>query len=83
MLANLNLSMGKLDDAIANARKAHDLPHADYPLVHLIAGMALEQKRLDAEAAVEFRQFLQESPNSPSVERIRAELDAIEKRLQK
>ena len=81
MLANLNLSMGKLDDAIANARKAHDLPHADYPLVHLIAGMALEQKQLDAEAAAEFRQFLQESPHSPSVDRIHAELDAIEKRL--
>ncbi len=80
LLANLDLSMGKLDEAIANARKVHSLPHADQPVAHLIAGMALEQQHLDSEAAVEFRQFLLESPHSTSVDRIRAELEAIEKR---
>lgn len=81
VLANLDLTTGRLDDAILNARKIHGLAHADYPVAHLIAGMALEKKQLDLEAAAEYRQFLQEAPNSASVEKVKAELDAIAKRV--
>ncbi len=81
VLANLDLNMGKLDEAITNARRVHDLPHANLSAAHLIAAMALEKKQLYAEAASEYRQFLQEAPNSTSAGRIRAQVDALEKRL--
>ena len=81
VLANLDLSTGRLDDAIANAQKVHSLPHPNLPAAHLIAAIALEKKALYPEAAAEYRQFLQEAPTSKSADRVRAQLDAISKRV--
>ena len=69
-----------MDEAIANTRKIHSLPHGNLPVAHLIAGMAWVKKERYSEAAAEYRMFLEEAPNSTSADRIRAELDAIEKR---
>ena len=77
VLANLDLNMGKLDDAIANAQKVHSLPHVNLPAAHLIAAVALEKKQLYPEAAAEYRQFLEEAPASASANQLRAHMAAI------
>ena len=82
LLANLDLTTGKLDEAVANAQKVHSLPHPNASVVHLIAATAFQRKGVYPDAAAEYRLFLQESPNSPSVDKVRSALDAVEKRMQ-
>lgn len=81
VLANLDLTTGRLDEAVANAQRVHTMPHADLAVAHLIAGMALQRLQLYPDAAAEYRLFLAESPNSPNSGKIRAQLDAIEKQV--
>ena len=81
VLANLDLTTGRLDEAIANAQRVHTLPHGDLAVAHLIAGMALQRKQMYPDAATEYKLFLEESPNSPNAGRIRAQLQVMEKQL--
>lgn len=66
----------RLDQALANSRKAHSLlgPHA---LVHLVAARALEQKSRGAEAIAELELFLKEDPSGRNSENARKELAAL------
>jgi hypothetical protein len=43
--------------------------------------MAFERKDLYADAVTEYRLFLQESPNSPSQDKVRAALESAEKHI--
>jgi len=79
VLANLELNTGRFDDAIQNAQRVHSLPHANASVAHLIAAMAYQRKQLLPEAVAQYKQFLEESPNSTSADRIRAQIAALEK----
>ena len=77
-LANTQLLLGKPEEAVASARRLHNLEHGQYTLVHLIAARALESLKRPAEAAAEYQLYLQESPAGPAAERARAGLQALQ-----
>jgi len=65
---------GDADGALATARKTHQLPHEGYPLVHYIAGRALEQKGNPQQAYTEYETYLSESPNGAEAQQVRSAL---------
>ena len=69
---------GKLDEAIATARKLHSLSHEAEADVHIVAARALLDKKLPQEAAAEFRTYLQEAPSGPHADGARRALQRIE-----
>jgi tetratricopeptide (TPR) repeat protein len=79
VLANLDFNTGRYDDAIQNAQRVHTLPHANAPVAHLIAGMAYQKKQLLPEALAQYKQFLEEAPNSSSADKVRAQIASLEK----
>jgi len=78
LLANAQLLGGRLDDAISTARKAHGVPHQQYAVIHYVCAQALQAKNLAAEAAAEYRLFLEEAPESKYAEKARAALKNLE-----
>jgi Tfp pilus assembly protein PilF len=62
VLALSQLLQDKLDDAIANAKRAHLLPHKGLAACHLIASGAYEKRGEFAAAAAELRTYLNENP---------------------
>lgn len=77
-LANTQLLLGKMEEAVNTAHRLHTLEHAQYTLVHVIAARALTKlKRLD-EAAAEYQLYLQESPAGPAAASARAGLQALQ-----
>ena len=80
-LANTELLLGKPEEAVATARRLHNLEHGQYTLVHLIAARALETLKRPAEAAAEYQLYLQESPTGPAAGRARAGLQALQNQL--
>ena len=81
LLANIQLQNGKLDECIANARKVHSQPHEHYAVVHFLAARAFEAKGVPADAIVEYKTFLKESPDGPSAQRARAALEALQNQV--
>lgn len=77
LMAQLQLLAGKTEDALANARKVHSVPHEGQAVAHFIAARALEARNLNDEAASEYRMFLQEAPNSASAPKARAALEKL------
>jgi tetratricopeptide (TPR) repeat protein len=69
--ANAELITHKYGEAIAHARKAHSMPHSDLAGVHIVAALALEATHQQAEAAEEYRLYLQEDPTGRDAERAR------------
>jgi Flp pilus assembly protein TadD len=67
LLAYAELLNGKLDEAIATARKVHTGPAHMNSLCHLVAARALEAKKDNAAALEEYKLFLKEVPNAPQV----------------
>ena len=65
---------GDLEGALATARKTHQLPHEGYPLVHYIAGRALEQEGKPQQAYAEYETYLSESPNGAEAPQVRSAL---------
>ena len=65
------LQLHKFDDAIDHARKAHSVPHDGLASIHIVAARALEEKQQLAEAAAEYRLYLQEDPTGRDAERAR------------
>jgi hypothetical protein len=53
---------GKYDEAVANAQKAHSVPHAGFAGVHIVAARALEATHHPREALDEYRLYLKEDP---------------------
>jgi tetratricopeptide (TPR) repeat protein len=76
-LANAQLKNGKLDEALANARKVHSLPdHKKFAVAHLIAAEILSSRGQNNEAIEQYKLFLQEDPKSQFAPRTR---DALAK----
>jgi Flp pilus assembly protein TadD len=71
MLAITQLEQGEYDEALANARKVHSVPHKEYGMAHYVAARALEAKKMPAEAIAEYDLFLKEAPQNPNAERAR------------
>jgi len=68
---------GDADGALATARKTHQLPHEGYPLVHYIAGRALEQEGKPQQAYAEYETYLSESPNGAEAQQVRTALSHL------
>jgi len=69
LLAYSNLELGRFDDAIATARRVHELDHNDYVLVHFIAGEAYARKGARDQAIEQYSQYLKEAPMGPQAEK--------------
>lgn len=78
LLANVELLNQHFDAAIGHCNKVHSMPHDSQTLVHYIAARAYEHQNRFADAAVEFRTFLQEEPSGPRADAVRKELSALE-----
>ncbi len=65
---------GDIEGALATARKTHQLPHEGYPLVHYIAGRALEQEGEPQQAYTEYETYLSEAPSGAEAQQVRAAL---------
>lgn len=53
---------GKFDDALANAQKAHSVPHAGFASAHIVAARALEATHRPSQALAEYQLYLKEDP---------------------
>jgi Flp pilus assembly protein TadD len=83
LLALSQLMTGKLEAAVASARRVHALaPHERFAVVHFIAARALERRQQVGEAIAEYKTFLQESPDSPNAARAREALNSLQDRKQ-
>ncbi len=69
--AYAELQTHKFSEAIAHARKAHELPHQGLASVHFVAALALEATQQPEEALAEYRKYLEEDPNGRDVTRAR------------
>jgi tetratricopeptide (TPR) repeat protein len=78
LLANVELLDRHFDEAIANCRKVHLLPHGSETLVHYIAARALMHENRRDEAMSELRTFLVEEPSGPRADAVRAELGQLQ-----
>ncbi|MCI0403091.1 MAG: tetratricopeptide repeat protein [Acidobacteria bacterium] len=77
LMAQAQLASGKLDDALATARKVHSVPHEGFAQIHVIAGIALENRKLPHEARAEYEEFLKEAPRDPDAPTVRAALKKL------
>ena len=78
MIARTQLVAGKYDLALANARKVNASKPPHPALAHLIAAQALELKGDAADSVVEYKAFIQESPDNPLSPRIKAAVEHYE-----
>ena len=60
--ANAKVLTHHYDEAIAHARKAHTVPHANFAGVHIVAALALEATQQPFEALKEYQLYLDEDP---------------------
>ena len=74
LLCVADIQSGNDDGALATARKAHQLPHEGYSLVHYVAGQALEHKGQPQEAYAEYETYLRESPTGAEAAQVRSAL---------
>jgi tetratricopeptide (TPR) repeat protein len=67
LLAKVQVVGGRMDQAIATARKVHALPHQNYGVVHYLAAIAYRAKGQDQDAVEQYNLFLKEAPNHENV----------------
>ena len=72
LLCVAEMESGDSEGALATARRTHQLPHEGYPLVHYVAGRALEQEGKPQEAFAEYQTYLRESPNGAEASQVRS-----------
>ena len=77
-LANTELLLDKPEEALRAAHRLHNLDHAQYTLVHVIAARALVALKRPEEAAAEYQLYLQESPTGPAAASVRTALQALQ-----
>lgn len=79
LLAQTQMVSGKLDLALANARRVHatNLPHMAF--THLIAGRVLESRGDVPSAVMEYKLYVKEAPDTPEAAQIRTNLGRYEK----
>jgi Flp pilus assembly protein TadD len=80
LLTVAQFKLGKLDDAIASAQRAHALAPARYAIVHFIAATALRMEQRTAEAIAEYQTFLSEAPDEKAAPQARAALARLQGR---
>jgi Tfp pilus assembly protein PilF len=76
LLSNAQLINGNFQDAVANARKVHSIPHEQFAIVHYVAARALEASQQRGEAVVEYTMYLKEAPQGPLADESRERIDA-------
>jgi tetratricopeptide (TPR) repeat protein len=64
--AYAELQLNALDEAVANARRVHLLPHQGFEDAHIIAALALERKGETPQALAEYEMYLREAPTGAS-----------------
>ena len=74
LLCVAEIQTGNDDAALATARKAHQLPHEGYSVVHYVAGQAYEHKGQPQDAFVEYETYLKESPAGAEASQVRTAL---------
>ncbi len=74
MLAIAEIEDGKVDEALRDAQKVHELPHEGYAVAHYVAGEALEEKHEYQKASAEYLTYLRESPNGPDAAEVKSAL---------
>jgi tetratricopeptide (TPR) repeat protein len=79
LLSNAQLVNGNFQDAVANARKAHSVPHDQFAIVHYVAARALEAARQPNDAVAEYNQYLKEAPQGPLAEESRGRIEAFQR----
>ena len=77
LLAYAQLMDRHFDDALATARKAHDMPQA-HAFAHRVAARVYEQKKQLGDASAELRIFLMEEPGGARAESARQELGILQ-----
>jgi tetratricopeptide (TPR) repeat protein len=81
ILSQVQFMVGKNEQAVAAARRMHELPeHKQYAVAHFIAARALRASNQKQDAATEYKLFLQEAPNSMSAATAREELAQLEQK---
>jgi len=75
--AYAELQLRKFNDALAHARKAHELEHEGLASVHIVAALALESTDRGADSAAEYRTYLEEEPNGRDAARAKEKLAAL------
>ena len=74
LLCVAEIESGDNEGALTTARRAHQLPHEGYPLVHYVAGQALEREGKPQEAYAEYQTYLHEAPNGAEAGQVRSAL---------
>ncbi len=77
LLCVAEIESGDNDGALATAHKTHQLPHEGYPLVHFIAGQALEHEGHPQQAFAEYETYLSEAPNGAEAPQVRNALSRL------
>ena len=77
LLAQTDLVNQHYDDAIANAKKVHSLPHEHLAIIHYIAARALEFKHRAGDAVTELQTFLKEEPDGPRAAQVRSDMSHL------
>ena len=78
ILAQVELMTGRYEQAVADARRVHELPHQEYAIAHFVAARALRAQNQRDDAISEYKLFLTEAPNSASSLQARQELTQLE-----
>jgi len=74
LIAVAQLRTGNVDAALQNALKVHQVPHQGYAVAHYVAGRAYETMQQYQKATAEYKTYLQESPDGPEAQQVRAAL---------
>jgi len=81
--AYAELQLRKFDEALAHARKVHEVEHKGLASSHIVAALALEATDRGADAAREYRLYLEEDPNGRDAARAKERLAAISEQAPK
>lgn len=82
LLAQVEFMQGHYDAAIADARKAHQLPHQQFAIVHYTAASAFERENRIPDAIAELQIFLQEEPQGARSDVVRKVLATMQSQSQ-
>ena len=84
LLAQTQMVSGKLDLALANARRAHATNNPHMASTHLIAANILESRHDMPGAMMEYKLYMKEAPDTPAAAQIKVGVERYEKaQLQK
>ncbi len=78
MLTIADYNLKKFNDVIADTHRVHELDHAKFAVVHLLAARSYEALRNPREAMVEYKVFLKEDPTSNSAPEAQAALTRLQ-----